>query len=140
MVRILYQETEFLCRSKLNSVANIYFAAYSCFWPQNQSNIYFDLCQKYEKTSPQNEFSRLVLTGTITTFIFNTPELHLIIPESINCESGWLPKSEETYPIFSREHLGFGRNVNRVSVSATFILAFKAYLRDISSITESEKG
>ena len=38
-------------------------AAYSCFWPQNQSNSYFDLCQKHEKTSPQNKFSRLVLTA-----------------------------------------------------------------------------
>ena len=40
-------------------------AAYSCFWPQNQSNSYFDLCQKHEKTSPQNKFSRLVMTGAI---------------------------------------------------------------------------
>ena len=57
-----------LCRSKLNGAAKIYFAAYSCFWPQNQSNSYFDLCQKHEKTSPQNKFSRLVLTGTISHF------------------------------------------------------------------------
>ena len=57
-----------LCRSKLNGVAKIYFAAYSCFWLQNQSNSYFDLCQKHEKTSPQNKFSRLVLTGTIPVY------------------------------------------------------------------------
>ena len=55
-----------LCRSKLNGAAKIYFAAYSCFRPQNQSNSYFDLCQKHEKISPQNKFSRLVLIGTIS--------------------------------------------------------------------------
>ena len=54
-----------LCRSKLNGAAEKNIAAYSCFWPQNQSNSYFDLRQKHEKTSPQNEFSHLVLTGTI---------------------------------------------------------------------------
>ena len=55
-----------LCRSKLNGAAEKKIAAYSCFWPQNQSNSYFDLCQKHEKTSPQNKFSRLVMTGTVT--------------------------------------------------------------------------
>ena len=54
-----------LCRSQLNGAAEKKIAAYSCFWPQNQSNSYFDLCQKHEETSPQNKFSRLVLTGTI---------------------------------------------------------------------------
>ena len=58
-----------LCRSKLNGAAEKKIAAYSCFWPQNQSNSYFDLCQKHEKTSPQNKFSRLVMTGKIRVFI-----------------------------------------------------------------------
>ena len=57
-----------LCRSKLNGAAKIYFVAYSRFWPQNQSYSYFNLSQKHEKTSPQNKFSRLVLTGTILRF------------------------------------------------------------------------
>ena len=58
-----------LSRSKLNGAAEKKIAAYSCFWPQNQSDCYFDLRQKHEKTSPQNEFSRLVMTGTILFLI-----------------------------------------------------------------------
>ena len=34
---------------------------------------YFDLSQKHEKISPQNKFSRLVLTGTILLFYFSSP-------------------------------------------------------------------
>ena len=57
-----------LCRSKLNGAAKIYFAAYLRFWPQNQSNSYFDLSQKHEKAVPQKKISRLVSTGTIEYF------------------------------------------------------------------------
>ena len=61
--RLFWRERKGYKRYKYVS---FFFGEYSCFWPQNQSNSYFDLCQKHEKTSPQNKlFSRLVLTGTI---------------------------------------------------------------------------
>ena len=51
-----------------------------------------------------------------------------------------MPKSDDTYPTFSLALLILGLKGKSTFVRATFIRAFRAYLREISSISEREKG